>query len=137
MPTETAHEDPYLRAALAELDAAPTRSYFDEAADAAARTSFYQQIDPGASGADLYRALSGLVTTTHGNKPSYRPAVWVYPWLDLHEDLRLRGVYSGKELDPQQLIQEDFQIERQRVARLRERSLAEALTPSSSRANST
>jgi endonuclease I len=121
--------DAELGAALAELNSAPTRPYYDEDTDSAARTAYYAGVDDGASPPDLYRTLSELVTRTHTNKPAYRPSVRVYPWVDLRDDLRLRSIYSGKDLDPETLIQEDFRIERERATRLAERTAAEALVP--------
>jgi endonuclease G, mitochondrial len=121
--------DAELSAALAELESAPTRPYYDEETDSAARAAYYAGLDAEASPSDLYRALNELVTRTHANKPAYRPSVRVYPWVDLRDDLRLRSIYSGKDLDPVTLINEDFRIERERASRLAERTAAEALVP--------
>jgi endonuclease G len=119
-----------LERALVDLQAAPERPYYDEAADTAARTSYYAELDTTAAPADLYRALGELLTRTHEPRPHYRPATNVYPWVDLHEDLRLRSIYSGKDIDPQQAIQEDFEAERQRAAHLQESLAAQpALVP--------
>src|SRR3712207_7998408 len=43
-------------------------------------------------------------------------------WVDLHEDLKLQSIYSGQEFEPEELIREDFRIDRERAARLKERS---------------
>jgi endonuclease I len=118
-----------LERALLALEAAPERPYYDEAADAAARTSYYGGLDT-ADPADIYRALNELLTRTHEPRPHYRPAANVYPWVDLHEDLRLRSIYSGKEIDPQQAIQDDFEAERRRAVHMQESLAAQpALAP--------
>jgi endonuclease G len=121
-------EHPELRAALEELAAASTKPYYDEASDSAARSAYYESLDQGADGAALYAALNQLVTTTHRGGHHYKPAKWVYPWVDLHEDLQLRSIYSGTEIDPQRAIEEDFRNERERHQRVVELRASAALS---------
>jgi endonuclease G, mitochondrial len=121
-------DHPELSAALEELADAPARPYYDEAADTAARTAYYESLDPGSDGAALYTALNQLVTTTHGTTLPYRPAKFVYPWLDLHDDMQLRSVYSGAQMDPQRAIEEDFRNERARDQRVAELQASDALS---------
>jgi len=35
---------------------------------------------------------------------------YVYPWVDLHENGKLKSIYSGKEMDPLAVIEEDIHI---------------------------
>lgn len=44
--------------------------------------------------------------------------VGLYPWVDLHPDRRLQGIYSGRSFTPEELIGADAQIERERTQRL-------------------
>ena len=60
---------------------------------------------------ELYARLSRLVTETHLRQPAYKPSRLVYPWVDLHPDRELRGIYSGKTFDPEEFIREDFAME--------------------------
>ena len=115
-----------LRAALSELEAARARPYYDHDADAAQRADYYAGVDEELTPAERFHALSELVTRTHVTRLSYKPARHVYPWVDLQPNLMLRSVYSGMEFDPGKLIQEDFRIEAERAARLRERLNREA-----------
>jgi endonuclease G, mitochondrial len=115
-----------LQAALAEADAARTKPYFDQAADDAARGTYYAGIDLNAQPSELFAALNRLVETTHEPKPRYRPSVMVYPFVDLHEDLLIHSIYSGKKFEPADLIHEDFQIDQQRTLRMQELFLTEA-----------
>ena len=120
---------PEFREAIAEFQAAAAKPYYDEAADEADKTEYYQAIQPGdLNKQGFYDALSRLLGKTHTGKNSYKPAVHLYPWVDLHEtgsQLRLKSIYSEKEFNPEDLIAEDFRIERQR-ARMREILTSEA-----------
>lgn len=117
---------PEFQQALAEFQAAATRPYYDEEADGAARAEYYQDIQPeNLNESDFYRALHRLLTETHTSQKNYKPAVHLYPWVDLREtdssssEPRLKSIYSGQEFDPAELIAADFQIEQERE-RLRE-----------------
>jgi endonuclease I/V8-like Glu-specific endopeptidase len=120
--TEPAAEPPatQLREALAELAEARERPYYDEEADAAEIEAYYQTIDDGADPAALAAALSELVRSSHQRPLSYAPSRHLYPWIDLHPDLRLRSIYSGQDFDPETIIREDFRIEAARNLRLQE-----------------
>ncbi|HEX8248193.1 MAG TPA: endonuclease [Pyrinomonadaceae bacterium] len=120
---------PEFQAAIAEFQAAAARPYYDEAADEAARDEYYRDIQPdNLNEQKFYAALNRLLTKTHTDKKSYKPAVHLYPWVDLRESgsqLRLKSIYSEKEFDAEDLIAEDFRIERQRE-RLRQILTSEA-----------
>jgi endonuclease I/V8-like Glu-specific endopeptidase len=105
-----------LRDALAELARATDRPYYDAEADEAARTAYYAGLpdDPD----DFPRALVELVRTTHAPRPRYRPALELYPWIDLQRDLRLTSIYSGQRFDPAVLIADDLRTEAAREQRL-------------------
>ncbi|QDU75053.1 Extracellular ribonuclease precursor [Bremerella volcania] len=114
-------QDPDLQAALAELEEADTRPYFDEAADSADVESYYSGINPDdLSGPELFEKLFQLLEKTHASKLSYKPSVHLYPWIDLHEDGQLRSIYSGKKFSAEEFIREDFRIMQLRSIRLRE-----------------
>ena len=127
---EAAFSDlPEFQAALAEVQAAADRPYYDEAADEAARAEYYRDIQPDSLNEQkFYEALNRLLGKTHTDRKNYKPAVHLYPWVDLHEtgsQLRLKSIYSEKEFNPADLIAEDFRIEQQR-ARLLDILMSEA-----------
>lgn len=120
--------DPEARSALADLEDAPNKKYYDAGADNTARKAYYAGRPDDLGPEELYRWLNELLTKTHRTKLSYKPAVHVYPWVDLHEGQpkpKLKSVYSGKEFDPADFIEADFRIERER-ARISESLLREA-----------
>lgn len=110
--------DPALREALAELEAAATREYYDEDEDHRARDAYYNGLSDGLDRTEFYERLSELLKGTHKNRLKYRPSTHVYPWVDLHEAQpkpKLKSIYSGRDVDPQEFIEEDFRIERERL----------------------
>jgi len=121
---------PAYREAIAELERSAQRPYYEPAKDKGSRDEYYATLGDISqlSNTDLYHALQDLLTNTHTNKINYKPAVHVYPWIDLHKvgsKLRIRSIYSGKEFDARDLIEEDFRIERQRE-QLRESLMRES-----------
>lgn len=106
-----------VREALRELEQARQRPYYDRRQDEANRAAYYAAIRP--NDGKLFESLHELLESTHKTKLPYKPARNVYPWVDLHPDLKLRSIYSGKPFDPEEMIREDFRIETER-ARLRE-----------------
>lgn len=113
-------DEAVLERGLAGLAANRDRPYYDAAADTDAAAQYYNAVDATASGAELLRALKALVTQTHTHMPRYKPAVMVYPWVDLHPDRQLRSIYSGKTFDPEDVIRDDARIEAERTIRLRD-----------------
>jgi endonuclease G, mitochondrial len=105
---------------LASLAANRDRPYYDAATDADAAANYYSAVDATATGQELLSALKTLLTRTHTQTPRYKPAVMVYPWVDLHPDRQLRSVYSGKMFDPEDVIRDDARIEAERTLRLRD-----------------
>jgi endonuclease G len=124
--TTVAPQDPRLRTALVNLEASRARPYYDEQADAEARTRYYEPIDSDSDdGPALLRAVSELMTATHEPRQPYEPMQLVYPWVDQHHDRRLRSIYSGRIVDPEDFIREDAQIALERSARLQELAVTE------------
>lgn len=125
-PNGVSGDDERLREALAELEAASSRPYYEEDRDHQEREAYYGDVPASSGGAEFFGWLSALLQRTHANQPRYEPSKHVYPWVDLHPNLKLRSVYSGNEFDPEELIREDFRIDRKRAARLREVLFAES-----------
>ncbi len=122
-PKEDSEE---LHQALAELEEAGARTYYEEEKDREDREAYYGSLPDSVEEAGLFERLSNLLQRTHANRPKYQPAKHLYPWVDLRPDLKLRSVYSGREFDAEELIREDFGIELERAARLEELYLTES-----------
>ena len=118
--------DQDLDEALAELERARTRKYYDEPQDRADQNQYYAEVPDNLDPADLYQHLSTLLDETHVNQPKYKPSKHVYPWVDLQPNKKLRSIYSGIEYDPEEIIREDFRIDQERTARLQEKMLTES-----------
>lgn len=114
-------QQPELAHALAELESARTRPYYDAEADRRARELYYDKVDSDTDGESLSQALHELVKRTHKAELRYQPALHVYPWVDLRPGPRpsIRSIYSDKGFDPRELIEADFRVEAERE-RLRE-----------------
>jgi endonuclease G len=115
-----------MTAAIEEARRAGRRPYYDAATDSDARKRYYKGISPSRSSGKLFAKLSSLLTSTHATMPAYRPGKEVYPWIDLHPNLKLRSIYSRREFEPEELIREDFRIEQERAGRLRALVLQES-----------
>ncbi|MGW5983166.1 endonuclease I family protein [Bacillus mycoides] len=87
-----------------------TKKYFDEDAEKSILATYYktinfEQLKPN----ELFKALQSLIESTH--KPvKYNPAQYLYNWVDLQEDGKLKSIYSGNIRNPEEVIAEDFEI---------------------------
>ena len=91
-----------LRTAIAEVDVARERPYYDAEADRAAAEAYYAKVSPD--------PLGELVDSTHTKKPGYKPAKELYPWVDLQPDGKLRSLYTAHVFEPEDLIRADFEV---------------------------
>ena len=98
-----------LREALTELAAARKRPYLDEDADREAAAGYYGEVAP------TYEALSALLESTHRKRRRYKPAVELYPWVDLQPNGNLRSLYTSEEYAPEKMIEEAAGIEERRA----------------------
>lgn len=126
LPGDDAEE---LQEALAELTEARTRPYYDSAQDQQDRDSFYADIDTNVSAKTLFNDLSQLVRSTHTGLFNYKLSRHVYPWIDLHPDLKLCSIYYGRSFALETFIREDFRIAHKRAVRIQELDLLEASLP--------
>lgn len=120
--------DPELQEALAELEKASTKKYYDAEKDHEARDAYYEGLPGDLDPEEFYRRLRDLLKNTHNKELKYKPNVHVYPWVDLHEGQpkpKLKSIYSGKDFDPVEFIEADFRVEQERL-RLRETLMREA-----------
>lgn len=110
--------DAELRAALVNLDIGRSRVYYDPEADRAARDRYYAGIHPTRA------TLHDLLVRTHVRCPAYRPCRMLYPWVDLHPDLKLHSLHSGAAVDPADVIRSDVEAEAARARRFRDLAAA-------------
>ncbi|WHY77254.1 endonuclease [Neobacillus sp. WH10] len=88
----------------AYLEYCNNRSYYDEQKDLGIQQSYYKNISFDKN------SIHHLVERTHRNKLNYAPHRYVYPWVDLQENGKLKSIYSGKGMDPLAAIEEDIRI---------------------------
>lgn len=110
--------DEELEVALSKLVDSKTRDYYQENIDKENRQIYYAGVNLSALNDELFFQLSELLKTTHKNKVSYKPAIYVYPWVDLHPDRKLRSIYSGASFEAKEFIIEDYEISKIRNERL-------------------
>ncbi len=94
--------------------------YYNYTEDGLIIKHYYEEIDFERKPDDLFRDLNKLLVNTHKNKLPYRPSKYVYPEVDLHEDGKLRSIYSGKEFTGEELIMADERVDLARKSRLLE-----------------
>ncbi len=92
-------------------------TYYDQNADAAQRTNYYQRIDR--TKPDLFTDLNQLLDQTHINKLPYKPAQFLYPVMDKHPNGKLQSIYSGQEFTAEELIRLDELADVERTSLIR------------------
>ena len=100
-----------MQAALAAHREARSKPYYSAKADTELRNEFYGGFDLPEDSVEAYDALHDLLERTHATTPRYKPAREVYPWVDLHPNLKIRSIYSGQQFEAEELIREDFRLE--------------------------
>lgn len=80
------------------------KTYYDAELDAGLRDKYYCDI------AFTMEELHSLLVRTHSSHLKYSPHEYVYPWVDLQENLQLKSLYSGQDLDPVEVIEEDLRL---------------------------
>ena len=80
------------------------KTYYDAELDAIVLNEYYCDT------AFTQEELHSLLVRTHSSQLKYSPHEYVYPWVDLQENLQLKSLYSGQDLDPVEVIEEDLRI---------------------------
>jgi endonuclease G len=125
--------DQDLQDALQELKGAAKKPYYDEPGDRKNRDTYYQPVLKKLdrlSKAELYQELRDLVMKTHTQKLRYQPSKYLYAWVDLHPDLKIRSIYSEQVFEAEDLIRADFQVNQLRAVRSQELQLKESFLSS-------
>lgn len=103
-----------MKAAMATLEEAPKRVYYDARVDKTEREAYYGSLEqeaPQLPPTQLYDRLSTLISDTHTRQLEYNPSATLYPWVDLHPDLKLRSIYSARPMNPRDVISSDIRFE--------------------------
>lgn len=127
LPSADNEDTPEIQDALAAVREARTKPYYQEARDKQDRDQYYSGIGEALSRREMYERLSRLLEKTHTTRPPYKPAVQVYPFVDLQPNRKLQSIYSQKEFEPEELIRADFRIQREIALQAREALLTESL----------
>jgi endonuclease G, mitochondrial len=106
---------------------ARAKPYYVEERDQQDREEYYRSLREDLSPQELYDRLSALLKATHARKPKYKPAVQLYPFVDLQHNRKLLSIYSQKEFEPEEFIRADFQIQRNVALKAQEAFLTESL----------
>jgi deoxyribonuclease I len=80
------------------------KTYYDVMLDARVRDVYYCEA------VFAPQELQSMLVRTHSSHLKYSPHEYVYPWVDLQENLQLKSLYSGQDLDPVEVIEEDLRL---------------------------
>ncbi|WP_010281246.1 endonuclease I family protein [Bacillus timonensis] len=120
---EVTNERTDLKAVLLEVKEIKKRfenekEYYDEEVDKQNITEYYQNIDFTQSDKkELYNQINQLLTNTHKHQLPYNSKTRniLYSRVDLQMNGKLKSIYSGKDREPEQVIQEDYEADRKRI----------------------
>ncbi|MEH7442690.1 endonuclease [Bacillus sp. JJ1122] len=88
------------------IESINNKVYYDCALDQKTREEYYSNIH--FEQINLADEMNILLVNSHTNPLRYSPHQYVYPWVDLQENLQLKSLYSGQNLDPLKTIEEDL-----------------------------
>ncbi|ADB19108.1 Endonuclease I [Pirellula staleyi DSM 6068] len=111
-------EDADFEAARKIFEESRSRPYYDENTDAAERKAYYSGISSTLNPSQLFDALSKLVRNTHIKVLGYKPAIHLYPWVDLQPNHKIRSIYSTQMFEPTEFIARDLEVARLRRERM-------------------
>lgn len=97
--------------------------YYNEEQDKLWKEHYYCNVTTDSTDSlRLYHDFSRLVTNTHQYKLPYYISKdqYLYTWVDLQPNGKLKCIYSGNRKDPQKLIEEDFEVIERRFIRYRD-----------------
>ncbi|MFC7364205.1 MULTISPECIES: endonuclease I family protein [Bhargavaea] len=82
--------------------------YYDTEKDLKVQEDYYSEVDFGKE--NLPEQIHSLLLGTHTRPLNYSPHQYVYPWVDLQENGKLKSLYSGASLDPIETINQDLKL---------------------------
>lgn len=90
------------------IENAQNEPYYDAQKDKINLEDYYSTLDLEKE--DIPEQIHTLVVRTHNRQLDYSPHQYVYPWVDLQENLKLKSLYSGKGMDPLKAIDQDLKL---------------------------
>lgn len=90
------------------IESVQNEPYYNAEEDILNQEDYYGTIDFGQE--DLPKQVHDLLVRTHNRQLDYSPHRYVYPWVDLQENLKLKSLYSGKGIDPLKAIDQDLKL---------------------------
>ncbi|HSR19039.1 MAG TPA: endonuclease [Ignavibacteriaceae bacterium] len=87
------------------------REYYDAEKNQQDINRYYQSIDfHNSNGKELFKSFHDLLKATHHNQFSYNQSGHhLKTWVDLHPDGKYKSLYSGKQADPEMVIQSELE----------------------------
>lgn len=82
--------------------------YYDKQHDNKMKEEYYREID--FENKNLNTNINRLLVKTHTTQLKYSPHRYVYPWVDLQENKKLKSLYSGNSMDPLKTIEQDIML---------------------------
>ena len=96
--------------------------YYDEQEDQAIIELYYRNLNfPEYPADELYSKLTELLTQTHTTQLSYsnsRKAL--HSWVDLREDGQIKSIYSGQNLNAQDVMEQDQRLETEAIQQMKQ-----------------
>ncbi|WP_173917472.1 endonuclease I family protein [Halobacillus sp. Marseille-Q1614] len=82
------------------------KPYYDREKDKQAVEQYYKSINLEQININ---ELGKLLKETHSRPLRYDPSEYVYPWVDLRPDGKLKSIYSGENREVEDVIKEDYE----------------------------
>ncbi len=89
-------------------DNSEEREYYGKEEDEERKDRFFSEISPEAP--SFLNDLTVLLRDRHIHKLTYKPHLYVYPWVDLQENGELKSLYSGEGMQPMEVIAADIRL---------------------------
>ncbi len=108
MTKTTAISEAWKTAKANYIDRVQDEPYYDPEIDLRKQKEYYSKLDFDRS--DIPEQIHQLLVRTHTNQLDYSPHQYLYPWVDLQENGKLKSLYSGAGMDPLKAIDQDLQL---------------------------
>ncbi|WP_436376482.1 endonuclease I family protein [Cytobacillus sp. BC1816] len=82
--------------------------YYDSQKDFLNQENYYSTLEFDKE--NIPEQIQALLVRTHTHQLDYSPHQFVYPWVDLQENLKLKSLYSGTGIDPLKAIDQDLKL---------------------------
>lgn len=96
--------------------------YYDHKQDELWKEHYYCNLTMDGSATLLFHEIQQLITKTHKHKNPYyiNKDHYLYTWVDLHADGKLKSIYSGEQKNPLKAIEEDYETIQKRFKGFRD-----------------